>query len=253
MCRRTARSRSRRASDAGRDRRDSACGHNGMSHVMLFGHRRGVPRLRQHRRLRRQPLGVELVQQLARPPHARAPTRQAQRVGEQRQRRADRLVTIGERRRAMALGQPRPVGAEYEWHVGVARGRQPEQPCQQDLARRRVGQVGAADDLADALRRVVDDDRELIRRDAVGPADDEVVDDRRALAEQPVGERNELAIGAQPQRVLLARQRSAAPVRRPTAPGRCPRRRPPRDRAAPERPRGSRPACRSTGTAARRA
>lgn len=88
--------------------------------------------------------------------------------------------------------------------MGVARDRQPQQGRQKDVARCRVGQVGAAHDLADALRRVVDDDRELIRRHAVGPAHDEVVDHRAALAQQPVSEPDPRAIGAQPQRTPVA-------------------------------------------------
>ena len=45
-----------------------------------------------------------------------------------------------------------------------------------DLAWRRRHQVGAAHDGGDALRRIVDDDRELIGDEAVGAPDHEVAD-----------------------------------------------------------------------------
>ena len=50
----------------------------------------------------------------------------------------------------------------------VARRRQAEPALQQDLPRRAVGEVFAANDVGDALLGIVDDDRELVREDAVG-------------------------------------------------------------------------------------
>jgi hypothetical protein len=91
----------------------------------------------------RQPRRVELIEQVARATHALAPARQPQRMGQPRQCGADRLVTVGERHGPMALGEPGTVGAEHERHVRVPRDRQPEQSRQQDLAGRRVGQIGA--------------------------------------------------------------------------------------------------------------
>ncbi len=69
---------------------------------------------------------------------------------------------------AVALRQSLAVVAEQQRHVGVARdGRQPEQLVEPELARRRGEQIGSADDVRDALRRIVDDDCELVGDDAV--------------------------------------------------------------------------------------
>ena len=57
---------------------------------------------------------------------------------------------VGERHRAVALGQPRAVGAEHERDVRVGRRGQPEAGGDVQLARRRLDQVGAAHDLAHA-------------------------------------------------------------------------------------------------------
>ena len=122
------------------------------------------------------------------------------------------------------------------------------------LARGGVQQVRAAHDLAYALGCVVDDHGEIVCGGAIVAAHDEIVDDVAARAEQPVGERDDRAGGAQAQRGRaagalafralrggqLAAGSGVGPVR--AAP-----------RAAPTPPRGSRRACSSRGTAARRA
>ncbi len=84
---------------------------------------------------------------------------------------------VGERDGAVALGEPRAVLAEHQRDVRVAGRREAEALAEPELARRRVEQVGAAHDLADPLRRVVDDDGEVVRVGAVVAAHDEVVDD----------------------------------------------------------------------------
>ena len=78
--------------------------------------------------------------------------------------------------------------AQHQRRVQVARRRQAELALQQDLPRRVAGQVFAADDVADALRRIVDDDRQLVGEDAVGAAQHEVADaggDFLALPAEP--------------------------------------------------------------------
>src|SRR5206468_419180 len=80
------------------------------------------------------------------------------------------------RARAMSLGEPRAVGPEDERDVDVVGDDQPEAPPEPDLARRRLLEVGAADDLLDALVGVVDDDREVVGEGAVVAAHHEVVD-----------------------------------------------------------------------------
>jgi hypothetical protein len=60
--------------------------------------------------------------------------------------------------------------------VRVRRGRQAQRALKRDLARRRAEEVRSAHDLGHALRRVVHDDRELIRVRAVRALHDEVTD-----------------------------------------------------------------------------
>ena len=67
------------------------------------------------------------------------------------------------------LRQLAAVGIEHQRQVRVARRAAVRAAAlQQDLARRRVEQVGAAHDVGDALRRIVDDDGELVGPPAVG-------------------------------------------------------------------------------------
>ncbi len=81
-----------------------------------------------------------------------------------------------ERRRAGLLGQLLAAGIDHHRMVQVRRRAKSERALQGDLARRRGQQVGAAHDVADALRRVVDHHRELIGEHAVGALDDEIAD-----------------------------------------------------------------------------
>ena len=97
--------------------------------------------------------------------------------------------------------------------MGIARRRKAQQPLQQDLARRRVGEVGAADDLADVLRRVVDDDSELIGVDTVSTNDDEVVDHAALGTQQLILELDPLPIRAQAQREPLSGFDAPPPLR----------------------------------------
>ena len=78
--------------------------------------------------------------------------------------------------RAGLLGQLLAVVGEDQRRVQVARRRQAQRALQVDLARGVVGQVLAAHDVGDALRRVVDDHRELVGPQAVGALEHEVAD-----------------------------------------------------------------------------
>ena len=75
------------------------------------------------------------------------------------------------------LASRAPSGPEHERDVRVDGRGEPEPPAEEELARRRVEQVVAAHDLADALPGVVDDHREVVGGRAVVAAHDEVVDD----------------------------------------------------------------------------
>ena len=74
-------------------------------------------------------------------------------------------------------------------------------------------QIRAADDLADTLVGIVDDDGELVRGHAVGSAHDEVVDDAAAAAEQAILELDALVVGAEAQRVRPSAVDPCPPLR----------------------------------------
>jgi hypothetical protein len=100
----------------------------------------------------------------------------------------------------VALGQPRAVGAEHERDVGEGEGGQAEARGEPELARGGVQEVLAADDLADPLGAVVDDDRQVVGERAVVAAHDEVVDDARLRAVDAVGEGDRRGVGGDAQR-----------------------------------------------------
>ena len=88
---------------------------------------------------------------------------------------SERIAHV-DRWRAMLLRQLFAVGAEHQRQVQIARRRQAEQALQMHLPRRVVGEILAANDIGDALCRVVDHDRELICREPVGALEYEVAD-----------------------------------------------------------------------------
>jgi hypothetical protein len=103
------------------------------------------------------------------------------------------------RPRRQRFRQLAAVRVEHQRQVRVPGRRQPKRPLQQDLPRRGVEQVGAADHVGDALRRIVHHDRQLVGPGAVGAAQDEVADcGGDVLREAPlerVVERDRRAIG----------------------------------------------------------
>ena len=78
--------------------------------------------------------------------------------------------------RAVALGHALAVLAEDHRQVGVDRTRRAERLEDVDLARGVVDVIVAADDVGDVHVHVVDDDREVVGRRAVGALDDEIVE-----------------------------------------------------------------------------
>ena len=108
----------------------SSCGHRGVEQIARPGdqhvERRGLAGARQADRRGEHP--AHLLAAIR-----RAPARSASVIAPSR------------------LDEPLAAGAEQQRHVRVARRGEPEPPLQPELARRRVEQVGAADDLADAL------------------------------------------------------------------------------------------------------
>ena len=88
--------------------------------------------------------------------------RPARRSATQRCRIGAGRAQIGEARRAVALGEALAVRRRRAAVMVVARRRQAEQRLEQAVDVRRLEQVGAAHDVGDALRGIVDGDREMI-------------------------------------------------------------------------------------------
>ena len=85
-----------------------------------------------------------------------------------------------------------PRTIERDRMMQVRRSGEAQHSLQEDLARRRCEQVGAADDVRDALRGVIDNDGQLVREKPVCALDDEVAHVTREIlrlrALQPVAE-----------------------------------------------------------------
>ena len=71
---------------------------------------------------------------------------------------------VRQRRRGRAFRHFFARRVEHETMVAIARRLEPEQRLQQAMHRRRGQEIAAAHDVADALQRVVDDDREVVGR-----------------------------------------------------------------------------------------
>jgi hypothetical protein len=139
------------------------------------------------------------------------------RLGEEGEHVGRREAPLGELRQGdgtVPLGQARTIRAEDEGNVPVCRCRQPEQPLQHDLPRRRGEQVVTADHLTDPLRRIVDHDGEVVRGDAVVATKNDVVGDATHLTADVVMDDDHLAVGTQANR----RAPTFAPHRGRTSP-----------------------------------
>jgi len=102
--------------------------------------------------------------------------------------------------------------------MGIGGCLEAEQALQQDLARGVVQQVGAANDVRDALVGIVDDNREHIRDQRIASLQDEIPARRRdVLAEAPADPVVELQ-GAGRYRESQRRRRIGRPVRPPAGP-----------------------------------
>lgn len=106
-----------------------------------------------------------------------------------------------------------PVGVGHHGQVDVARRPIPEESLQPDLARCRVQNIDPANDLGDALQFVIDNDRQLVRDEAVPPLDDEVPGFRfEMLGPHPleaVFEADRVVVGADAYRRLILLAASA--------------------------------------------
>ena len=122
---------------------------------------------------------------------------------------------VGQRHGSVALGQALAVGPEHERHVGVGGRLEAQRRGQPALARGRPEQVGAADDLVDALLGVVDDHRQVVGHGAVVAPDHEVVDDALDVPRDPVREAHDRPVGGDAQRRAVARRPPARPARPP--------------------------------------
>jgi len=100
---------------------------------------------------------------------------------------------------------------ERDRNVQIRHLRQAEQPLQMDLSWRRRQQVRAAHDVRHLLRRVVDDDGELVREEAIRAPHDEVADVAREVLRlrslQPVDEFDARRAGTHAPRALPAARR----------------------------------------------
>ena len=86
---------------------------------------------------------------------------------------------LRQRRRGGALRHFRAGHIAHQTVVAIARRRDAEQRLQQAMRARRREQVAAAHDVADALQRVVDDDRQMVARRHVLALQHEVAPRRR--------------------------------------------------------------------------
>ena len=69
--------------------------------------------------------------------------------------------------RIAAFGKTRPSGVSHQFAMKILRRPIAESPLQQNLPRGGFQQISSADDLGNPHGRVIDDDRQLIRRHIV--------------------------------------------------------------------------------------
>src|SRR5918998_6454555 len=129
------------------------------------------------RGLERQAGGVEPREQLGwgRPLFRPGEAERARHPGEHFRGTFAHGLSVGERHRAVALGEAPSVWPQNQRHVGVTRNGQAQQALEQNLARRRVEQVGPPHHRAYSLGGVVHHDGELVGWGAVVATHDEVV------------------------------------------------------------------------------
>ena len=104
-----------------------------------------------------------------------APT-QARQIVQHRLGQIARVFICRHADRAATLRQLQPVVAEDDRHVAEQRQRCAERVEDVDLPRRVVDMLVAAENVAHVHVPVIDDNAEVVGRNAVGPDDDEVVD-----------------------------------------------------------------------------
>ena len=82
------------------------------------------------------------------------------------------------RKGSLAFGEARALWADHKPDVREARRRQPERAVELNLASGGGEEICAAQDVGDPAERIVDHDRQLIARDPVVSADDEITHPR---------------------------------------------------------------------------
>src|ERR1043166_390187 len=106
------------------------------------------------------------------------------------------------------LGELFAASIDCDRMMQIHRRAQPERALQPDLSRRRCQKIRATNDVRDALRRVIDDHRELVREHAIGALDDEVAELELELLLLPsaatIAEADRFVAHAQPPRARLA-------------------------------------------------
>ena len=96
--------------------------------------------------------------------------------------KTERLRQQGASGSSIDRGRPRLFGefltrpVNHDGKVRVGRRRHTETLLQPDLPRRRIEQIDTAHDRIDALRRVIDDDGQLVGVLTVGAQEDKVTD-----------------------------------------------------------------------------
>jgi hypothetical protein len=140
-----------------------------------------------------------------------APVRGDQReVIDERFRKVSLRAELGHRRGAVPLRQKRVVRSHHHRHVREIRRRKPKRLVEQNLPRRVRQMVFPADHIRHLHQRIVDHDREVVRRKTLGANDDRIADDVGMKPDRPadgVTEDNFAIVGhAEPDCWTLARR-----------------------------------------------
>ncbi len=112
----------------------------------------------------------------------------------------------------MAFREPLSVGVDDEWDMQVRGPPEAQEFLQVDLARGRGEEIIAAHHLRHTLRGVVDDDGEVVRRDAVIASQHDIIDEAGHRAVDAIVEDNLMAIGPQTQGRPAARLEPLGPL-----------------------------------------
>lgn len=102
-------------------------------------------------------------------------------------------------RKAASFGKPFAIGIHDQWHMCIGGAPKSEQLLEHDVTGCRRCQIITPNHLGDALEIIVDDDREVVCRHAVAPAEYDVVDRSGHRTEYAIGELDRATIGTEPE------------------------------------------------------